>query len=255
MRPDPAARRRERRGRGVMPACCAALRYAGSGERRARGRSRCAKAAPSDTRTARPLPMPARLAPLDLPCVPPLAAPASLTRMLPLPRQAPQKVPAAEAERKGAALGQGQGSVLVQAVQHRFFRRRAQAPLQTLWPRLLRVLPHLLRLRGTLCCRCRPVSASAGRSFSGFSLQPAARVSQSTLASEVTHGGGEQTLLFQQADAHQVWLLEACASVQQMQRFVLQGRSSPERGVYIARRAHECACAWPHPPLGSPKSW
>jgi hypothetical protein len=57
----------------------------------------------------------------------------------------------------------------------------------------------------------------------------------------VTHGGGEQTLLFQQADANQVWLLEACAPVQQMQRFVLQGRSSPQRGVYIARRARASA--------------
>ena len=78
-------------------------------------------------------------------------------------RQAPQKVPAAEAERKGAALGQGQGGVLVQVLQHRLLRRRAQAPLQTLRPRLLRVTRPCTRLR---CCRDRPARAHPRQALS-----------------------------------------------------------------------------------------
>ena len=54
--------------------------------------------------------------------------------------QAAEEVPAAEAERKGPALGQGQGSVLVQVLQHRLLRGGAQAPLPALRPCLLRAL-------------------------------------------------------------------------------------------------------------------
>ena len=241
--PDPAARRREWRCRRVMPLAAQAAKQ--SGERRARGRSRCAKAAPSHARTARPLPMPGRPDPLDPPCVPPLAAPASLTRMLRLPGRPLKKFQQPKQSEKGPRWVKDKAVFWCKLCNTDFSVVVRKHHCRHCGHVFCGCSLSSFACAGTLCCRT--ASASAGR------IQPAAPVCQSTLASEVTHGGGEQTLLFQQAHAHQVWLLEACAPVQQMQRFVLQGRSSAQCGVYIVRRASASARVHGLTPLGSPQ--
>lgn len=182
---------RNQRFRGLMSACCAS-RHAGSRGWRAGARC-CEKEAPGHARTACPLPMPARPAPIPLFCVPAIAAPvfphahAATCRGRPLKKfQQPKQ------SEKGPRWVKDKAVFWCKLCNTDFSVVVRKHHCRHCGHVFCGFFLALLACAGTLgCCRRRTASASAGR------IQPAEPVCQSTLANEVTHGGGEQTLLFQ----------------------------------------------------------